>query len=142
MRFSEALRVLPRVSTFQQYATLLAERGEFQRAIRVCESAICFGLDDGTKKGYEGQIERIKKAAARPKKTTKANQEELTSIDEADSPPIVARDSFSQHHRRRRRPIDAEVFQLEDVPFIPLPLAPRGWGERDAENHRKVEGKG
>lgn len=31
---------LPRVSTFQKYATLLTERGEFERAVEVCEIAI------------------------------------------------------------------------------------------------------
>ena len=56
---------LPGASTFQQYATLLTERGEFDRAIQVCEKAIAYGLDDGTKGGYEGRIERIKKKAAR-----------------------------------------------------------------------------
>lgn len=28
---------LPRVTTFQQYATLLTKRGEYKRAIEVCE---------------------------------------------------------------------------------------------------------
>ena len=53
--------VLPRVSTFQQYATLLTERGEYHEAIEVCEKAIEFGLRDKTKTGFEGRIVRIKK---------------------------------------------------------------------------------
>ena len=61
---SEAGHDLPRVPTFQHYATLLTERGQFERVIQVCESAIGFGLDDGTKGGYKGRIERIKKKAA------------------------------------------------------------------------------
>jgi hypothetical protein len=52
---------LPRVSTFQHYSTLLTELGEFEKAISVCELAISFGLDDGTKGGYESRIERINK---------------------------------------------------------------------------------
>jgi hypothetical protein len=145
---SESGHDLPRVSTFQHYATLLTERGEFDRAIQVCESAIGFGLDDGTKGGYAGRIERIKKkAAARTKTPRKAVQKESASdggspdakIIESNTRLVVARDSFSQHHRRRRRPIDAEVFQLEDVPFIPLPRAPLGREERDAGNRREVE---
>ena len=52
---------LPRVSTFQNYATLLTEIGEFEKAIKVCEMAISFGLDDGTKGGYQSRIERINK---------------------------------------------------------------------------------
>jgi hypothetical protein len=55
--------ILPRVSTFQHYATVLTERGEFDLAIKVCETAIVYGLDDGTKGGYRGRIERIKKKA-------------------------------------------------------------------------------
>ncbi len=53
--------VLPRVSTFQNYATLLTEIGEFEKAISVCEMAISYELSDGTKSDYEGRIERIKK---------------------------------------------------------------------------------
>lgn len=52
---------LPRVPTYQYYATLLTEIGEFEKAISVCQKAITFGLDDGTKGGYEGRIERITK---------------------------------------------------------------------------------
>ena len=59
---------LPRVSTFQHFATLLTERGEFERAVGVCEKAIAFGLDDGTKGGFQGRIKRIQKKAARESK--------------------------------------------------------------------------
>ncbi|HEU0153153.1 MAG TPA: hypothetical protein VFQ84_07405 [Arenimonas sp.] len=55
---------LPRVTTFQNYATLLTELGETDRAIGVCEQAISYGLQDGTLAGFEGRIERIKKAKA------------------------------------------------------------------------------
>lgn len=53
--------ILPRVSTFQNYATVLTEDGEYERAIRVCQQAMSFGLHDGTQSGYEGRIARIKK---------------------------------------------------------------------------------
>ena len=53
--------ILPRVPTFQQYATVLAEEQKFDEAIEVCEKAIKFGLSDGTKGDYQGRIERIKK---------------------------------------------------------------------------------
>ncbi|MEQ8192516.1 MAG: hypothetical protein ABRQ39_31415, partial [Candidatus Eremiobacterota bacterium] len=53
---------LPRVSTFQHYATLLTENKEYEKAIAICEKAIKYGLEDGTKAGYEGRIARIKKA--------------------------------------------------------------------------------
>lgn len=54
---------LPQVSTFQQYATVLTEAGEFEKAIVVCEQAIKYGVQDGTKSGFKGRIDRIKKKA-------------------------------------------------------------------------------
>jgi hypothetical protein len=52
---------LPRVTTFQHFATILTENGEYEKAIEVCQKAISFGLHDGTQSGYEGRIARIKK---------------------------------------------------------------------------------
>jgi hypothetical protein len=56
------------VTTFTNYATLLTEAGEFEKAIAVCETAIRLGcIDWHTAMGYEGRIERIrKKAKGRP----------------------------------------------------------------------------
>lgn len=56
--------ILPRVTTFQQYATFLTENNEYEKAIEICEQAIAEGLHDGTKSGFEGRIERIKKKMA------------------------------------------------------------------------------
>lgn len=60
---------LPRVPTFQHYATILTEDGEFEKAIEVCRRAIAFGLDeslsDGTRPGYAGRIARIEKLMKR-----------------------------------------------------------------------------
>lgn len=53
--------VLPRVTTFQHYATLLSERGDYQRAMEVCEEALRYGLHDNTKGGFEARIDRIKR---------------------------------------------------------------------------------
>ncbi len=52
---------LPRVSTFQQYATLLTDQGEYDKAIDVCKKALSFGLRDNTQSGFEGRIQRISK---------------------------------------------------------------------------------
>ena len=52
---------LPRVTTFQFYATLLSEQGRVSRAIEVCEMAIKFGLQDSTKSGFIGRIGRIQR---------------------------------------------------------------------------------
>jgi hypothetical protein len=59
------LGVVPRVPTFQNLSTLLAEDGDHQQAIEVCEKAIRFGLSDGTKGDFPARIERLRKQAAR-----------------------------------------------------------------------------
>ena len=56
---------LPRVTTFAYLATVLAEDGSFDDAIKVCEAAIGHGLHDGTVSGFAGRIERIRKKARR-----------------------------------------------------------------------------
>lgn len=134
---------LPRVTTFQQYATLLAERREFDRAVEVCESAIAFGLHDGTKSGFEGRIARIRKKAASTAQEKTASTElarnststEITTTREASKP----REEFSEAHRRRRRRIKPKTLDLDGVPFVSLPRAPRQWDERDAEDARKED---
>ena len=55
------LGVLPRVPTFQNLATILAEDGDVTAAVMVCEQAISFGLEDGTKGGFAGRIARLRK---------------------------------------------------------------------------------
>lgn len=54
---------LPRVTTFQYYATVLTEDGNFNKAIAVCEEALKYDLHDNTQSGFEGRIERIRKKA-------------------------------------------------------------------------------
>jgi DNA polymerase III epsilon subunit family exonuclease len=51
----------PHIPTFQYFATILSEEGEFDKAIQVCEKAISLGLSDNTKTGFQGRISRIKK---------------------------------------------------------------------------------
>jgi hypothetical protein len=53
------------VPTFQDLATVLAEDHEFADAVRICEAAQGFGLQDGTKSGFEGRIARIRKRQGR-----------------------------------------------------------------------------
>jgi hypothetical protein len=52
---------LPRVTIFQNYSTLLVELKQYDKAIKICEIAISFGLKDGTKGGFESRIEKIKR---------------------------------------------------------------------------------
>jgi len=54
---------LPRVSTFQLYATVLTEIGEYEKAISICEQAMKYDIHDNTNSGFEGRIERIRKKA-------------------------------------------------------------------------------
>lgn len=54
---------LPRVTTFQYYATVLTEDGNFDKAIAICEDALKYGLHDNTQSGFEGRIEKIRKSA-------------------------------------------------------------------------------
>jgi hypothetical protein len=66
--FAPALReqfgMLPRVPTFQLLATVLTERGDFARAIDVCQTALSLRLHDGTVGGFDGRIDRIRKKQA------------------------------------------------------------------------------
>ena len=43
-------------------AIVLQEDGKFKEAIALCQKAMELGLDDGTKTGYTGRIERLEKA--------------------------------------------------------------------------------
>jgi len=58
---SEFDNSLPQVPTFQYLATVLVEDGNFDEAICVCDEALKYGLDDGTKFGFQGRIDRIQK---------------------------------------------------------------------------------
>jgi DNA polymerase-3 subunit epsilon len=57
---------LPYVPTFDQLSILLVEDGRFDDAVAVCETAIHFGLDDGTRAGFEGRIEQIRRKQGKP----------------------------------------------------------------------------
>ncbi len=52
---------LPQVPTFKHLCTIYTEDGKLDEAIRVCELALGYGLDDGTAGGFRGRIERPKK---------------------------------------------------------------------------------
>lgn len=51
-------RYLP---VFKQLAIMLEETKDFDKALSLCKKATLLGLDDGTKTGYQGRINRIKK---------------------------------------------------------------------------------
>lgn len=74
--------LLPRVPTFQYLATVYAEDGEFGKAIKVCELAIGFGLEDGTKGGFSGRMERIKKKAVERHYDLQKNNLEISMLED------------------------------------------------------------
>lgn len=51
---------LPVVTTFPQLATLLTEKGEYSKAIEVCEIGLSLGVNDGTKGGLGKRMDRIR----------------------------------------------------------------------------------
>jgi hypothetical protein len=52
---------MPRVPTFQLLTILLTKDGELAEAVRVCEYAIRWGVRDGTKRGFQVRLERLRK---------------------------------------------------------------------------------
>jgi hypothetical protein len=49
------------VDSFKMMAIAMAEDQRYEEAIKVCETAMSLGLEDGTKTGFEGRIARLKK---------------------------------------------------------------------------------
>jgi len=49
------------VPSFQRLAIIFERQGRYQEAIEVCNLALDYGLEDNTKSGYAGRIERLKK---------------------------------------------------------------------------------
>lgn len=54
---------LPSIPSFKHLAIIYDQQGKFDEAIQVCEKALSFRLDDGTKGGYASRIQKIKKKA-------------------------------------------------------------------------------
>jgi hypothetical protein len=52
---------LPNVPTFKLFVISLEEEGKYDDAIKVCKQALEYGMDDETKTGFEGRIERIRR---------------------------------------------------------------------------------
>lgn len=50
-----------RIPAFQQLAIIYEQNKEYKKAIEICELALKYDLEDDTKGGFEGRIERIKK---------------------------------------------------------------------------------
>jgi len=61
----------PRFPSFQRLAIIYERLGKYDEAIKICEKALKYGLVDGTKSGFEGRIERLKKRINNPPKSKK-----------------------------------------------------------------------
>ena len=52
---------LPQCPAFQQLSIIYDKEGNYQAAINVCKLALSYGLDDGTKGGFEGRLQKLEK---------------------------------------------------------------------------------
>ncbi|MGP4073822.1 tetratricopeptide repeat protein [Piscibacillus sp. B03] len=52
---------LPRMPSFERLAIIYDKQGNYQEAINICKKAISYGLNDKTKGGFKGRIERLEK---------------------------------------------------------------------------------
>jgi curved DNA-binding protein CbpA len=52
---------LPPIPTFKDLAIALEEEKRYDEAVSVCEQAVGFNMEDGTKTGFAGRIERLRK---------------------------------------------------------------------------------
>ena len=57
---------LPRVPSFAWLATALAEAGQINEAVEVCEATARLGLEDGTNGGYTGRAAKLRAQKAAP----------------------------------------------------------------------------
>lgn len=52
---------IPRITTFQTLVMAYEKKQMYSEAIEVCRLALSYNLQDSTKGGYEGRLERLKK---------------------------------------------------------------------------------
>jgi hypothetical protein len=55
---------MPQVPMFQRLAIILERQGKFDEAISVCEQAMSYGLEDGTKGGFQGRADKLRRKKA------------------------------------------------------------------------------
>jgi len=57
----------PRViAAFKLLSIILEEDGDYDRAVELCKAALASGVEDGTKSGFEGRIQRILSRQGQP----------------------------------------------------------------------------
>lgn len=60
-KISKKGEVLPFIKTFYRLMIIYEKQGRYEEAIKYCEMAINYGLEDNTKGGYKARLERLKK---------------------------------------------------------------------------------
>lgn len=58
------LKCLPRIKTFQRLIIMYEKDQRYDDAIKICKLALRYGINDNTKDGFKGRIEKIEKKAA------------------------------------------------------------------------------
>lgn len=59
--FMADLGSVPRIPAFQRLAMMYDHKGEYQKAIEICDLGIKYGLEDGTQGGFVARKERLQK---------------------------------------------------------------------------------
>jgi len=127
---------LPQVSTFQKYATVLAEDGEYDKAIEACKIAISYQLTDGTESGYEGRIERIKKEM----KGAEKNKDNIRSVPDSrssDNTSSVPK-RIVKSHRTDQKALSYREIEISSLAYIPLPRSPMRVEEKSTEREKEL----
>ncbi|KOP64400.1 hypothetical protein AMS62_03365 [Bacillus sp. FJAT-18019] len=60
---------LPRVPSFQKLIQIYERNLQIEEAVDICKLAIHYNLDDGTKGGYAGRLQKLEKKLSRSKRT-------------------------------------------------------------------------
>jgi len=63
LKKAKNVEFLLHVPSFQRLAIIYEQQGKYGEAIDICKLALNYGLHDGTKGGFKGRIDRLKKKA-------------------------------------------------------------------------------
>ena len=60
--FDNKFRAFPEIHCFKHLCIIYASQNKIEEAIEICEEALSLGIyQDGTKYGYKGRLEKLKK---------------------------------------------------------------------------------
>lgn len=81
--FTEKDVIMPRIVSFETLVKIYDKQGLYDQAIEVCKLAIEYNIDDGTKGGFQGRIERLEKKKSQPNNAI--NKTSQLSIESAEN---------------------------------------------------------